>query len=215
MVDRHPPGWTPRGWTPQRTPPASGWTPVSAGYPPRAPVRCLNSRGFQASQLDAGLRWLPKKPALSLANYRAKPASIRFSPERNRKTTAWRFFSGPRAGRLPRKNRLQTGFGERFRPACGGHLPFANPCPRTRPEPHRLAAGFLSGPRKPGARPSRAHASCEDIPFVGRGPGSVNPFRCLSENSLTGRFFLTAGRRSRPRSAATAWRAARGRSAAR
>jgi len=34
-----------------------------------------------ASRLDAGLRWLPKNPALSLAKYRAKPASIRFGPE--------------------------------------------------------------------------------------------------------------------------------------
>ena len=47
-----------------------------------------------ASLLDAGLRWLPKNPALSLAKCRAKPASIRFGPKRNRKTMAWR--PGPR-----------------------------------------------------------------------------------------------------------------------
>jgi len=50
--------------------------------------------GFLASRLDAGLRWLPKNLALTLAKCRAKPASIRFGPERNRKTGAWR--SGPR-----------------------------------------------------------------------------------------------------------------------
>ena len=44
------------------------------------------------SGLKGGLRpgWLPKKSALSLAIFRAKPASIRLSPERNRKTTTWR-----------------------------------------------------------------------------------------------------------------------------
>ena len=64
------------------------------GIHPARPVRYVNSRVFQASQLDAGLRWLPKNPALSLAKCRAAPPSILFGPERNRKTKAWQ--PGPR-----------------------------------------------------------------------------------------------------------------------
>jgi len=42
------------------------------------------------SRVDAGRQWLPKNSALSLAIFRATPASIQFGPERNRKTMAWR-----------------------------------------------------------------------------------------------------------------------------
>jgi len=86
MVDRHPPGGLRHGRFHRL--PAGLRHP--RGIHPARPVRYLILRGFQASRLDAGLRWLPKNPALSLAKYRAKPASIRFGPERNRKTKAWR-----------------------------------------------------------------------------------------------------------------------------
>ena len=86
MVDRYPQGGLRRGRVHR--------LPAGLRYPlgihPGRPVRCLNSRGFQASRVDPGLRWLPKKSALSLAMFRAKPASIRFGPKRNRKTKTWR-----------------------------------------------------------------------------------------------------------------------------
>ncbi len=86
MVDRHPPGGLRHGGV-HRLP--AGLRHPRGSHPAR-PVRCLNSRGFQAFRLDAGLRWLPKNLALTLAKCRAKPASIRFGPKRNRKTKAWR-----------------------------------------------------------------------------------------------------------------------------
>ena len=69
------PGWTPHGV--QRRPAVSGR---------KARVYwCL-----RRVRVGPASGWLPKNPALSLAMCRASPASIRFRPERNRKTMAWR-----------------------------------------------------------------------------------------------------------------------------
>ena len=125
-------------WTPS-------WIPAglrSPGYPPRSPpYKPLLLRGYFRFRGGLHAGWTPKKTALSLAKLRATPASIRFGPERNRKTMTW--WPGPRLDPAP-------------------------------------------DPGKPAAAGRPAHASPEYIPFVALGRGSVNPHRCLSENSLTG-----------------------------
>ena len=47
------------------------------------------------------LGWLPKKIALTLAMCRASPPSIRFRPERNRKTRTWRIGRSSGSGWTP------------------------------------------------------------------------------------------------------------------
>ena len=71
------------------------WTPRGVQRPPGvSSVKGLILRRFGRDQAALASGWLPKNPALSLAICRASPASIRFGPERNRKTEAWRL--GPR-----------------------------------------------------------------------------------------------------------------------
>jgi len=76
-----------------------GWMPMASGLrmPCRTPhgVQRLPAVSGRKASVHWCLRsarvapasgWLPKKPALTLAKSRASPASIRFRPERNRKT---------------------------------------------------------------------------------------------------------------------------------
>ena len=83
-------GWLP-GWTPDAE--SSGFQSGLRGpwYPPWSPpAKHLLLRGYSCI-----LGWIPtgvasQKIALTLAMRRASPPSIRFRPERNRKTMAWR-----------------------------------------------------------------------------------------------------------------------------
>jgi len=85
---------------------AGFWSP---GYPPRnPPAKTLLLRGY--FRFWGGFRpgWTPKKTALTLAIYRASPASIRMWPGRNRQLAG----AGPQPD-----SRSQRGYPPRISPA--------------------------------------------------------------------------------------------------
>ncbi len=133
--------WTP----PRRGPVASKWTPVSAWSPPRAAGQAVEFSGISGV---AGGFWTP------VASQKTRPVAGEvprcapqhtFQPERNRKTMAWRFGSGPFGGHSPRKNRLRSRFAPPSRPPC--------------PTPTGPRSGFRGPPRKPARRPPASLAT--------------------------------------------------------
>ena len=139
------------GWTPRLD---SDWTPESSRYPPAGSSQATD---FTTVSGDPG--WTPtgvdsQKNRSDAGEVARCAPQHTFRPGKEPENNGLAVCLRPaRRALAPKKNRLRTGFGERSPRACGGHLPLANPCPRTRPDPHRRSAGFLSGlwpgPRKP------------------------------------------------------------------
>ena len=79
------------------------WTPQAVRSPPCVPLKPLFCRGYSARRWIPASGWIPKKTALSLANCRASPSSIRISPGRNQELNGLAHWApvGPFAG--PRK----------------------------------------------------------------------------------------------------------------
>jgi hypothetical protein len=189
----------------------TGWCPKRNA--PEGPFRFR--RGFRGLKPLQSLTFLSKRNetggfggATGKASRQARQHTFR--PEKEPE-------NNPRPGARPEKPVSKRGSESVFNGRAVGicRLPT-----RARPVPNRIVSPLASypdpgldpgsqGPGHPALTP-RASVSVF-VPWSRK----VNPCRCLSENSLTGRFVLTAGRRSRPRSAATASQAARGRSAAR
>ena len=110
---------------------------VHPGVHPCAEPKSLHQRGYsaQVDSLDSG--WLPKKPGLTLANYRAAPSRIGRSPGRNRD------FSGLAAAGESWRSNLDGGWREKLLSITSCALPSFRP-------PAPLASTTEGIPNSPG-----------------------------------------------------------------
>ena len=100
----------------------------SPGYPPRKPPdKLLMLRGYLGVRGGFHAGWLPKISALTLAIFRAAPASIRISPGRNRKLP----WAGPRPDPRWTPGSRGPGFNAKGRASPSAHSPPSCPLDST------------------------------------------------------------------------------------
>jgi hypothetical protein len=133
MFDRHPPGGLRRGGVHR--------LPAGLRYPrgihPARPVRCLNSRRFQASRVDSGLRVASQKSGAHAGETPSQARQHTFRPEKEPENNGLAVFLRPTRRALARKNPSPNGVRRAFSTGVRWAPALRQPVP---PDPSRTAS---------------------------------------------------------------------------